>query len=109
MTNTLNIGDSIVVDEHNKLIGTITDGDIRRGLLNGEKIDSNVQNFMYKDFQSIKESELSNTNIERIIDENILPMPILDSEGRVKELLQKDELIRRFKSPISTVVIMAGG
>jgi len=100
---------ALVVDEHNKLIGTITDGDIRRGLLNGEKIDSNVQNFMYKDFQSIKESELSNTNIERIIDENILPMPILDSEGRVKELLQKDELIRRLKSPISTVVIMAGG
>ena len=100
---------ALVVDEHNKLIGTITDGDIRRGLLNGEKIDSNVQNFMYKDFQSIKESELSNTNIERIIDENILPIPILDSEGRVKELLQKDELIRRLKSPISTVVIMAGG
>lgn len=100
---------ALVVDEHNKLIGTITDGDIRRGLLNGEKIDSNVQNFMHQDFQSIKESELSNTNIERIIDENILPMPILDSEGRVKELLQKDELIRRLKSPISTVVIMAGG
>ena len=100
---------ALVVDEKNKLIGTVTDGDIRRGLLNGEKIDSNVQNFMHRNFQSIKESELSNINIEKIIEENIMPMPILDSEGRVKELLQKDELIRRLKSPISTVVIMAGG
>ena len=100
---------ALVVDERNKLIGTITDGDIRRGLLNGEKLDSNVQNFMHKNFLSINESEISKINIEKIIEDNIMPVPLLDSEGRVKELLQKDELIRRLKSPISTVVIMAGG
>ena len=100
---------ALVVDENNKLIGTITDGDIRRGLLNGNKIDSNVQNFMHRNFQSIKDSDLSNLNIEKIIEENIMPLPILDSGGRVKELLQKDELMRRLKPPVSTVVIMAGG
>ena len=46
---------ALVVDKNNKLIGTVTDGDIRRGLLNGEKIDSNVQNFMNRNFQSIKQ------------------------------------------------------
>ena len=36
---------ALVVDEKNKLIGTITCGDIKRGLLNVEKLDSSVQNF----------------------------------------------------------------
>ena len=100
---------ALIVDEQDKLVGTITDGDIRRGLLNGEKLDSNVQNFMHKEFLSINESELSNINLEKILKKDIMPMPILDAQGRVKELLQKDELIKKCKLPISTVVIMAGG
>tara|TARA_Y100000589_G_scaffold264148_1_gene254761 strand:- start:126 stop:1181 length:1056 start_codon:yes stop_codon:yes gene_type:complete len=101
---------ALVVDEKNKLIGTITDGDIRRGLLNGEKLDSSVQNFMHKDFLSIKDSDLSNINLEKILEQDsTFLMPILDEEGRVKELLQKQELIKKCKLNISTVVIMAGG
>ena len=39
----------------------------------------------------------------------ITQMPILDASGKVKELIQKEEMIKRFKSSISSVVIMAGG
>ena len=100
---------ALITDDNHKLIGTITDGDIRRGLLNGKKLDTNVQNFMHKDFRSIKESELPNINVEEIFDEKALPIPILDSVGRVKEILRKDQLIQRCKPAISTAVIMAGG
>ena len=75
---------ALIIDKDHKLIGTITDGDIRRGLLNGKKLDSNVQNFMHKDFLSIKESELPNINLEKIFEENNVPIPILDFDGRVK-------------------------
>jgi len=100
---------ALIIDENHKLIGTITDGDIRRGLLNGKKLESNVQNFMHKNFLSIKESELSNINLEKFFEENNIPIPILDSNGRVKEILRKDQLIQRCKSTICTAVIMAGG
>ena len=100
---------ALVVDHGMKLIGTITDGDIRRGLLNGETLDSSVKNFMNENFLSIKEEDLSNVDIEKVFKKGILQMPILDNEGKVKELLQKEEILRRFKSPISHVVIMAGG
>mgnify|MGYP001425256295 CR=1 FL=1 len=40
----------IVVDKKKRFKGTLTDGDIRRGLLNGKKLESNVQNFMHKNF-----------------------------------------------------------
>ena len=38
----------MVLDENNKLIGTITDGDIRRAILNKAQLDSNVQSVMNK-------------------------------------------------------------
>ncbi len=107
--NKTNLYVALIIDKNNKLIGTITDGDIRRGLLNGKKLDSNVQNFMHKDFISIKESELTNINLEKISKENSIPIPILDSDGRVKEILRKDQLIQRCKPSICTAVIMAGG
>ena len=80
---------ALVVDERNKLIGTITDGDIRRGLLNGEKLDSNVQNFMHKNFLSINESEISKINIEKIIEDNIMPVPLLIQREGLRNFYKK--------------------
>ena len=39
---------ALVVNKEMKLLGTITDGDIRRGLLNGETLDSSVTKLMKK-------------------------------------------------------------
>ncbi len=100
---------ALIVDKDMSLVGTITDGDIRRGLLNGKTLDSNVQLFMNKNFFSIEEGELCKEKIEKAFKRGITQMPILDSTGKVKELLQKEEMLKRFKSPISSVVIMAGG
>ena len=101
---------ALVVDKQMRLVGTITDGDIRRGLLNGKSLESNVKEFMNQNFNSIKEDDLSKVDIEKVFKKGILQMPILDKAGRVKELLQKEEILRRYKkNPISKVVIMAGG
>lgn len=100
---------ALVIDKDMKLIGTITDGDIRRGLLNGQTLDSNVMKFMNKNFFSIRENNVCKENIEKAFKKGILQMPIIDSGGKVKELLQKDEILKRCKSPIGTAVIMAGG
>ena len=100
---------ALVVNKEMKLLGTITDGDIRRGLLNGETLDSSVTKFMKKNFFSLKENDLSKINIEEFFEKGITQIPILDKDGKVKELLQKEDIIKRFKSSISSVVIMAGG
>ena len=100
---------ALVIDNNEKLIGTITDGDIRRGLLRGEDIDTNVKKFMNKNFISINEEDLSNKNLEKYFKKGIKQIPLLDKKGRVKEILQKDQLFARCKEPINDVVIMAGG
>ena len=100
---------ALVVDDEEKLIGTITDGDIRRGLLKGENIDSKVSEIMNKKFSSVSENDLSNKKIEEIFKKGITQIPLLDGEGRVKELLQKEDIFVRCKTNINDVVIMAGG
>ncbi|MPN42182.1 hypothetical protein SDC9_189738 [bioreactor metagenome] len=43
------MGTVIVVDDNNKLLGTITDGDIRRALLRGMTIDDKITDIYNKD------------------------------------------------------------
>ena len=38
----------IVTDKNNKLFGTIVDGDIRRGLLNGLGLDDKIDSIIYR-------------------------------------------------------------
>ena len=47
---------ALVIDKDNKLIGTITDGDIRRGFLKGYHLDSEVIKITNKNFHSINSS-----------------------------------------------------
>ena len=42
---------AIVIDKNKKVIGTITDGDIRRGILNGKKLNDNVSEIMNSNFK----------------------------------------------------------
>ena len=46
----------VLVVSNQKLKGTITDGDIRRAILKGEKLDSEVQKIMNKNFKFLRES-----------------------------------------------------
>jgi len=39
---------SLVVDDKKKLVGTITDGDVRRGLLKGYNLDNKIKNIIHK-------------------------------------------------------------
>ena len=48
---------AIVVNKNGKLIGTITDGDIRRGLLKGLDINSSIKSIVYKKPLTAKEND----------------------------------------------------
>ena len=44
---------ALVVDKNKKLIGTVTDGDVRRGIIDGIKMKESVCKIMNKDFYSL--------------------------------------------------------
>ena len=45
-----------IINENKQLVGSLTDGDIRRGLLNSHSIDEPVTNFMNKNSKCFVES-----------------------------------------------------
>ena len=73
----------IVVDGGRRLVGTVTDGDIRRALLRGVKTDETIQGVMYKNPFSVSGQDVSEAMIEHAEKHAIKIIPLLDEEGKV--------------------------
>lgn len=95
-----------VVDAEDKLIGALTDGDVRRGLLKGFTIDSCVDEIIQENPRYIIKGE---NNIEKIIEYregDFRIVPVVDDSHKVVNVIN----FRKIRSylPIDAV-IMAGG
>lgn len=95
-----------VVDEQGQLLGALTDGDVRRGLIKGYTTESIVDEIIQKNPRYITKGE---NNLDKIIeyrDGNFRILPVLDENHRVVNIIN----FRKIRSylPIDAV-IMAGG
>ena len=98
----------LVVDGDERLLGVLTDGDIRRSLLKGETLDSPVVKFMNKNFRFASQTD-NNADVLLIMRrESILQLPVLNLQGRVVNLLFLHQLLEPTLLD-NPVVIMAGG
>jgi D-glycero-alpha-D-manno-heptose-7-phosphate kinase len=78
-------------DDHGKVTGVATDGDIRRGLLNGITLDSAVQLCANAAFVFAEPGE-SREHLLKKLDQKIRVIPLLDAEGRLLDVYTKDRL-----------------
>ncbi|PJZ70292.1 nucleotidyl transferase [Leptospira perolatii] len=98
----------LVVSEDFKLVGTITDGDIRRGLLRGLELRSSIDSIIHKN------SIVAPTSMEREIVKELMranrihQLPIVDDMRRVVGLYLWDEITAPVQRN-SNFIIMAGG
>ncbi len=99
---------AIVVDDDGKLIGTLTDGDIRRGLLKGMEMSDPIRDIFNHQPLSVKISDPKEKIIELAVNRKVFQIPVVDDDGRVIRLAEIDQLIKQEKHP-NTVVLMAGG
>lgn len=98
----------LVVSKNHKLIGTVTDGDIRRGILAGVSLSDKVETIMKRDPIKIT-NKLDEKTIEFIMRANsLLQLPIVDKNNRIKGLHIWNEYFNKDLKE-NTVVIMAGG
>ncbi len=102
---------ALILNNKNKLIGTICDGDIRRGLLKGLTLESSITSIIRKNF--IKASpNTSKKDILNLLKNNaISQIPILDEEANLVGLeISEDLLPSSSKLLIPNVaLLMAGG
>lgn len=99
---------AIVVDNKEKFIGTLSDGDIRRGFLKGFNLKSPIKSLISKKPIFVKKNETRENLIKIALSKKIYQIPVVDNSSKVIGIHVLDELIR-YKDKSNKVVIMAGG
>ena len=99
---------ALVVDNDNRLIGTVTDGDIRRALLRGKNLDVPVERIMRSDYCSLPEDASKTEALSTMQRKNLRQIPITNEKGQAVHLFVLEELIKPTEL-INSVIIMAGG
>lgn len=98
----------IVVDENDKLVGTVTDGDIRRGLLKGVKIENSVEDVL----NPLPKTLPIGTSRKKIAtfmnDHEFAYVPIVNEVNEVVEVVSYQD-ITHIEQKDNHVIIMAGG
>lgn len=96
----------VVVNSEQEIIGTLTDGDIRRGLIAGAELTDSVCKIMHTDFKFINQTNFDVAHLKSFRDQRIMFIPILDEQKHVVDVIN----LNKFKSklPIDGV-LMAGG
>ncbi|WP_342550751.1 nucleotidyltransferase family protein [Lysinibacillus sp. FSL M8-0216] len=97
-----------VVDEANNLLGTVTDGDIRRGILRGEGLDVPINKVMNPSPISACVENTYSDCLNLLKKYKLKQLPITDMENRIIDVIfaDEDQTPKKFEN---TVVLMAGG
>lgn len=94
-----------VIDSSKKLTGIITDGDVRRAILNNKYELESIINRSPKTIQVRTKTHSEVKNLLRSV--HLRHMPIVDEAGKLVEVVTLDD--SEFKVKDNWVVIMAGG
>ena len=98
----------IVVESDGKLVGTLTDGDIRRGLLRGLSMKDSIESVVQKEPMVVPQ-KISQEEIIRLMRTNeIRQLPVVDQSKKVIGLHLLDNLLEPEKRE-NQMIIMAGG
>jgi len=99
---------ALVVGNDNKLLGSVTDGDIRRALIKRVGMEYSVEKVMNKFPLTALKSDNADFIMSSMISKDLIHMPIVDDKGVVVGLETLQYIIknRKYKNP---VFIMAGG
>ena len=99
---------ALVADENDRLLGTVTDGDIRRGLLKGKALQDPISMIM-NSFPTVASPYETRENILGLMKiKKIHQIPIVDEEARIIHVEVLNDLLRP-KRKDNWVVLMAGG
>jgi dTDP-glucose pyrophosphorylase len=92
----------VVVDEQRRVLGTVTDGDLRRSLLRGASLASPVSDCMRS---TPIVGRYGEDKANRILAQRAWFLPVIDQQGRLVELL----IARVANLPMNRALVMAGG
>jgi dTDP-glucose pyrophosphorylase/CBS domain-containing protein len=108
-------GIALVVDSERLLLGTISDGDIRRAILRDVNLDLPVQSLLEECRKTAEYAPVTaplgspDVDLLRLMNKRqVRQIPIVDTDGRIKDIAFLGDLASEYELPL-TAVVMAGG
>lgn len=99
---------ALVVDENEKLLGTLTDGDIRRALLKNLSLDNIIESIIFRTPTVCKIDDTKEKILEIAVEKKLYQIPVVDNNGKLIGIEEVDELLKP-KHKKNKVVLMVGG
>lgn len=99
---------ALVVDEKGHLLGTVTDGDVRRGILSGFSLDSAVAQIMHTNFSSCSIDDAREKVLAMMTNKSLHQLPVINHNGCLVGIHTIDSLMASTTKE-NIVLLMAGG
>jgi len=105
----------VIVGEKNTLLGTLSDGDLRKVILNGSEMSDSIQQIYQSNPTILIDGEYEKKEVKKIFTQNRFDLiPIVNNLGELIDILLWDEILNNGKKDQQEklnvpVVIMAGG
>lgn len=99
----------LVVDARRRLVGTVTDGDVRRALLGGRTLESKVSEVMNTNPRFCAKGTPTIELQKLMREQDVQQIPITDADGVLVDIVFDQDLIDMVPRQTNQVVIMAGG
>ena len=95
-----------VINDQNKMVGTVSDGDIRRALINDKPTSTRIDEIMLTKFKFLKSNDFSLDRLTSLKVMNIQFVPLLNEMSEIEDILD----LKKLKSVLPLeAIIMAGG
>ncbi|HJZ81688.1 MAG TPA: nucleotidyltransferase family protein [Pyrinomonadaceae bacterium] len=107
-------GIALVLDPEMRLIGTVTDGDLRRAILAGLNLDDAVEQVLaqrrtlFSSPRTAPKTTSDDALLHLMNETGLRQIPLVDTAGRVVDVAFLNELVKEYELPLRAVV-MAGG
>lgn len=98
----------LIVDENQRLLGTVTDGDVRRGILRKISLDDPVRLVMNSQPTTARDDSGREPILALMRERSLHQIPVVDQQGRLVGLEILEDLLRPQRRE-NWVVLMAGG
>ena len=82
----------VVVNVNNKVIGTLTDGDIRRAFIQGKTIEEGIEQICTRKFRSLRKEDSIGTAMDMFKSQTVKFLPIVDEDNILCNIITKSQM-----------------
>ncbi|MCD7789965.1 MAG: CBS domain-containing protein [Bacteroides thetaiotaomicron] len=92
MIDTNKKGFLVILDNNNAVLGTLTDGDVRRAFLKGASVDDRIEGLYTKNSKCLKQADGIPQATDMFKSESIKFLPIVDEQNRLLNIITKNQM-----------------